>query len=160
MKPWLKVLLVTIIFGAPVASLGNILWPPMATPQMPTQLQLNLLIAVSIVESVAFGLGAAFLIFGWKTVKSLMAPYRSLAIWMYAAIGWTLVSWWPHDRLHMHYGTMLNPLIGIEYGFHCTLIASSLIIAYGFLKILNADKTSNMAMSTLTAAMKSAENEK
>ncbi|MDO8618094.1 MAG: hypothetical protein Q7N87_04390 [Candidatus Uhrbacteria bacterium] len=140
MKIWLKILIVTFLFGAPTLPLGEMLWPVMTMPEIPTSTQLGLLIVVGVIESIAFGLGVAFLIFGWKTVKRVIRFDQTLAKWMYASIGWTLVSWWPHDRLHMHYGLQIKPLIGIEYAFHVTLIVASLIIAYGFLRILRALK--------------------
>ncbi len=55
---------------------------------------------------------------------------------MYLAIGWLLVSWWPHDNLHIHVGNDMQGLLYIEYGFHVTLMICGLIVAYGFLAFL------------------------
>ena len=54
---------------------------------------------------------------------------------MYLCIGWLLVSWWPHDNLHIHTGS-LQGLLYIEYGFHMTLILSGLVLAYSFLSLM------------------------
>ncbi len=140
MKTWIKATIVTIVCGVPTIPLGELLWPPVKMPEIPTSSQFASLVVVGVIESIAFGLGVAFLIFGWHVVKRALVVNQTLARWMYASIAWTLVSWWPHDRLHMHYGMRIQPLIGIEYGFHVTLIIASLIIAYGFLKILRASK--------------------
>ena len=55
---------------------------------------------------------------------------------MYVAIAWQLVSWWPHDNLHMATGLDYGPLLLIEYGFHGTVIVSALVVARFFLAVL------------------------
>jgi hypothetical protein len=57
---------------------------------------------------------------------------------MYLAIGWFLVSWWPHDNMHIHNGNDLQGLLYIEYGFHVTLMAGGLILAYSLLTMLRS----------------------
>ncbi len=59
---------------------------------------------------------------------------------MFIALPWMLVSWWPHDNLHVHNGMNLQGLLYIEYGFHLTLIIASLILTYGFLTSLKEQK--------------------
>lgn len=56
---------------------------------------------------------------------------------MYLAIGWLIVSWWPHDNLHIHNGEDIQGLLYIEYGFHVTLMISALVLAYCFLSLIN-----------------------
>ena len=53
---------------------------------------------------------------------------------MYLSIGWLLISWWPHDNVYSHNGEDMQGLLYIEYGFHVTLMAAGLILAYSFLR--------------------------
>jgi len=142
MKTWLKVLIVTLLFGLPTVPLGRILWPdpPSSMPGMimgsdPTTLQLALLIGVALFEAAAFGLGVAFLLFGLPLVRRAVGTNAPLTWAACAAIAWSLLSWWPHDNLHRVAGD-LSALIGIEYTFHTTLIISAAIIAFTFLRLV------------------------
>ena len=56
---------------------------------------------------------------------------------MFLSIGWLMVSWWPHDNLHMHTGIDLQKLLYIEYGFHVTLMVCAIVLAYCFLSLVN-----------------------
>ncbi|HEV8224498.1 MAG TPA: hypothetical protein VGP74_04510, partial [Rubrobacteraceae bacterium] len=49
---------------------------------------------------------------------------------------WFLVSWWPHDNLHIHNGEDLQGLLYIEYGFHVTLMLAGIVLAYSLLTML------------------------
>ena len=51
----------------------------------------------------------------------------------------TFVSWWPHDNMHIHNGNDLQGLLYIEYGFHVTLMAAGLVLAYSLLTMLRAE---------------------
>jgi hypothetical protein len=88
--------------------------------------QLPLFIGVGVAESLAFGIGVSFIIFGLSFMKG-----RSTGDWLvFWSAAWGLVSWWPHDSLHRT--TLMgdyNRLLGIEYGFHITLIIAAVIIA-------------------------------
>ncbi len=56
---------------------------------------------------------------------------------VYLAIGWLLVSWWPHNHLHQTINPAdLNALLGIEYGFHVLLYVAGLVLAWFFLGVL------------------------
>jgi hypothetical protein len=86
--------------------------------------------------SLTFGLGVSFLLFGLPLVRRFAAGSEPRAWAMYLAIGWLLVSWWPHDNLHIHVGEDMQGLLYLEYGFHVTLQIAGLIVAYGFLTFL------------------------
>jgi hypothetical protein len=47
-----------------------------------------------------------------------------------------MVSWWPHDYLHIHNGNDLQGLLYIEYGFHLTLMLAGIVLAYSLLTML------------------------
>lgn len=126
---------VTLAFGLPAMALGQVIWPSAPGSPQPTPEQLPFLVAVSALESLLFGMGIAFLAFGLPIVQRPVAS--SLRAWsVYAAIGWTLVSWWPHDNFHRAVGMDIQGLIYLEYGFHVTLIAGALVIAAFFLDVM------------------------
>jgi len=54
----------------------------------------------------------------------------------HTSIAWLLLNWWPRDSLHIHNGMNLNGLIGIEYGFHFSLMIAGAILAYFFYTVL------------------------
>ena len=136
MKPWVKVFLVTVIIAAPAMVLGPVLWPPAEGGPEPTGGQLPFFIFLALMESVLFGLGISFLLFGLPTVRRVSADSKVRAWAMYLSIGWLMVSWWPHDNLHISNGNNLQGLLFIEYGFHFTLMIAALVLAYCFLSLI------------------------
>ena len=136
MKPWVKVTLVTVILGIAAMALGPILWPIAEGGPQPTAGQLVFFILLEAIQSLAFGLGVSFLLFGLPTMRRA-SPNSKLMAWaMYLSIGWLLVSWWPHSHLHQVVGENLQGLLYIEYGFHVTLIIGAVVLAYGFVSLL------------------------
>jgi hypothetical protein len=136
MRPWVKVLLVTVLIAAPAMVLGPVLWPPAAGGPEPTGGQLPFFIFLALMESVLLGLGISFLLFGLPTVRRVSADSKARALAMYLSIGWLMVSWWPHDNLHISNGNNLRGLLFIEYGFHFTLMIAALVLAYCFLSLI------------------------
>jgi hypothetical protein len=136
LKPWVKVALVTAVFAIPAMALGQVIWPPAPGGPEPTAGQLPYFIFLALFEALTFGLGISFLLFGFAPLKRALggATWRTWAA--YLAIGWFMVSWWPHDNMHIHNGDDLQGLLYIEYGFHVTLMASALILAYSLLTML------------------------
>lgn len=117
---------------------ARFIWPPHATVAPPTEAQLPFLIGLSAAEAVALGLGVAFLVAGWRRVGRLDALPAWLGWASFLSVGWLLVSWWPHDNLHIHHGLDMWPLIVIEYGFHVSLMAAGAILAYAFWRLAAA----------------------
>lgn len=112
MKSWIKVLVVTLVVGVPAFLLEpsgpfGAFWAP--TPQLPppTGAQLPLFMLLGLLEALSFGLGVAFLLFGYPLVRAA-AGSRRLSWAAYLAVGWFLVNWWPHDSLHQHVGLELS----------------------------------------------------
>ncbi len=137
MRPWVKVTLVTVVLGIAAMALGPILWPIAEGGAQPTAGQLVFFILLEAIQSLAFGLGISFLLFGLPTVRRVSPNSRLMAWAMYLSIGWLLVSWWPHGHLHQVVGENLQGLLYIEYGFHVTLIIDTVVLAYGFLSLLS-----------------------
>lgn len=131
MKTGWKMLLITLIVGVPAFFLGPVIWSPSPEIQ-PTQAQMPFLIALSAVEALVFGFGVAFILYGRRLVKRLAGGAGKAAGAMHGSVAWILVSWWPHDNLHIHNALNINGLIVIEYLFHFTVIAAGLVIAYSF----------------------------
>ncbi|MCL4302988.1 MAG: hypothetical protein KJ077_45295 [Anaerolineae bacterium] len=141
LKTRTKVIITTLAFAvlaflaSPSGPLGGFWAPPPDFP-VPSGIQTPLFMILGVLEAVLFGLGASFLIFGYPVVKAIAPTSWGLTIAAYLSIAWLLISWWPHDSLHIHSGMALNALLAIEYGFHVTLMAAGVILAYFFLTIL------------------------
>ena len=108
------------------------IWPAHPTIPRPTEAQIPFLIGVSVAEAVALGVGIVFLVSGWRFVERLTALPPWVRWASYLSVGWLLVSWWPHDNLHIHHALNLWPLITIEYVFHVSLMACGMVLAYAF----------------------------
>ncbi|OGZ45876.1 MAG: hypothetical protein A3C84_03765 [Candidatus Ryanbacteria bacterium RIFCSPHIGHO2_02_FULL_48_12] len=130
-----KFILITLVFAIPVFLLGHIIWPPAPGPG-PTSGQLPFFVIMSVIESLSLGVGVAFITLGLPYLKNVPAEYRRRANWSFATITWMLISWWPHDNLHIHIGEDFQKLIYIEYGFHFTLIVSGFILAAALYTLL------------------------
>ncbi len=141
MKTWVKVALVTALFAVPAMALGQLIWPPDPGNPEPSAGQMPFFILLSVFEAVAFGLGISFLLFGFPALLRLARGSRLRAWAMYLSVGWFLVSWWPHDNLHLHTGLDLQGLLYIEYGFHVTLIIAAVVLAYSLLTMLRPEET-------------------
>ena len=116
-------------------ALTRVIWPDAPGAAQPSAGLLPFYIVVGLVESFAFGLGVAFLIFGGRMISSF-GQGGGLALLTYLSIGWLLINWWPHDNLHRVVGFNFGRLIWIEYGFHVTLIAAAACVAYFFVTTL------------------------
>lgn len=134
MRKWW--IIITILGAVVSQALTPVFWP-MATGgmPMPSASQLPFFIVLSLAESVTFGIGLAFLLFGRKLVIKTAAASQKLAWAVYLSIGWLLISWWPHDNLHRVNGENMQGLLYIEYGFHLTLMIAGLVLAYAFFRI-------------------------
>jgi hypothetical protein len=121
--------------ASPNGPLG-VFWRPSPDLATPVGWQIPLLILLNASESLAFGLGIAFLIFGYPLVRAAAPSSPALALPAYLAIAWLLINWWPHDSLHVANGMNLWGLLRIEYGFHITLIIAAAVLARFFLTLL------------------------
>lgn len=126
---WIAVIVVgtiiAVLFGA-TGPLGGF-WGVESGETDPSTGALAALIVASLVESLAFGVGLAWIAFGWPVVRGLSRP---LALPTYLAIAWALISWAPHTSFHQsvaegNYGG----LAAIEWGFHVTLVIGAFIVA-------------------------------
>ncbi len=131
MKTRSKMILITLLVGVPAFVLGPMIWKP--SPDIhPTQAEMPYLIGLSAVEALLFGFGVAFIVYGRRLAKRVTEGLGKVSMVMYISLAWLLVSWWPHDNLHIHNALNIPGLIAIEYGFHVTVILAALVLAYSF----------------------------
>ncbi len=84
------------------------------------------LILAAVFEAVAFGVGLAWIAFGWSLVKGR----GGLGVATFVAVAWALVSWAPHTSFHQSLGEgNWGGLLAVEWGFHITLVVGALITA-------------------------------
>lgn len=136
----------------PNAPLGAMVWGhPPAEAEPPAGALLGLLMVIGLVESVAFGLGIAFLAFGHPLVRRLAArSVDARAAWL--AIVWSLASWVPHTAMHMTNGSNMARLVAIEYMFHLTLVVAAAVLARFFLRVARAQPAARSEAGSVSAA--------
>jgi hypothetical protein len=88
-------------------------------------------------DALSLGAAVSFLIFGYPLVAAIGASSKDLTFAAYLSVVWMLGSWWAHSSLHQHVGFDLVPLLGIEYGFHVTMMLAGAILAIFFVKALS-----------------------
>ena len=131
-----KVIAVVVIGTVLAFGSSQLLWPAPPGFNPPASL-LPFFVILGLVESLAFGAGVAFLIFGFPLVAR--TGVNPSAAWGgYLGIAWSLVNWWAHDGFHRVNGLKFAGLLGIEYGFHVTLILGGLLSVYFFLSVARA----------------------
>ncbi len=129
------VLTVLAFLAGPHAPLG-FFWRPSPGLPNPTGLQVPLFMLLGLAEAVSFGLGIAFLLFGYPTVRAIYPASGTLTRLAHFSIAWLMFNWWPHDSLHLHVGENLGQLLVVEYAFHITLMIAGVILAYFFLTLV------------------------
>ena len=131
---------VGITLGAAVVTFGlsRQIWPDPAGGLQPPGSLLPYFIGLGLAESILFGLGIAFIVFGLGMIARSHQPLW-LSYGAYASIAWLLVSWWPHDNLHRTTiaGNWAG-LLRIDYGFHLTLMAAAVVLAVFFFRVLRS----------------------
>ena len=85
---------------------------------------------LALTEVTSFGLGFAFLAFGYPYVRSVFSKYNAVSVWL--AIAWLLINWFPHNALHMNAGIDMWRTIVIDFTFHVTLIIAGCFTVYAF----------------------------
>lgn len=148
MPPRVAVPLITLVVGVPAVLLGRVIWPPAPASPIPSATQLPFFVVLFLVEALLFGLGVAFLAFGLPVVKKAAGCVGVNPWLVYLAIAWQRVLWWPYDNFHRATGLDHGALLLIEYGFHMTMILSTLVLARFFLATLRAAGAAGRAAAT------------
>jgi len=124
-----KYAVVTLVVGAGAFVLGPMLWPPGADLPHPPAGLMPAYLALAVVEGLAFGFAAAFLLFAWPAVRAMATGSLAFRRALYVSVAWLMGNWWMHDGLHMNVGLDMGRLVYIEYAFHVTLLACGLVLA-------------------------------
>lgn len=135
MKLNIRLTLISILMGLATMPLGLKIWPPHPEIPFPNPQQFPFFVGVAFFEGIGFGAGFYFLIDGFRVLRS---KRTNLNVLTYLSIIWLLMSWWPHDRLHTHWGEDIWAVLVLEYAFHTTSIVAAIIIAKFFYKSLKA----------------------
>jgi hypothetical protein len=101
MKLRTKVLAVTLLVAVPAFLLGPILFPPADVGSEPSAAQIPFFMFLGAADAIFLGLGVSFLVFGLPVLRKVSPDSRVRAWAMYLAIGYLMVSWWPHLNLHI-----------------------------------------------------------
>lgn len=125
------------VFAALAFSLTFVIWPHPADAPVPPAGLMPVFIGLGIVDALAFGVGVAFLIFGFP-VLARIGGTGPLTWAAYLGIGWSLVSWWPHLNMHRVNGASFEGLLTIDIIFHLPLIAAMVILAAFFLRVVRS----------------------
>jgi hypothetical protein len=64
---------------------------------------------------------------------------------MYLAIGYLMVSWWPHLGMHASNGLDLQGLLFIDYVFHLPLEVAGVVLAYSFFSLFRSWRSGKLA---------------
>jgi hypothetical protein len=143
MKMSTKVVTVTLLLAIvgfltePHGPLGGF-WPPSPDVPQAVGVQVPLFMILGAAEALACGLGVAFLLFGYPTLKAHEGVSAPLTRAAHLAIAWLLINWWAHDSLHLHNGMNLKGLLAIEYGFHITLMIAGVALAMFFTAVVRS----------------------
>jgi hypothetical protein len=146
MKTWVKVLIVTLLVAVPAFILGPVLFPPADVGSAPSAAQILFFMFLSAADAILLGLGVSFLFFGLPVLRKVSPDSRSRAWAMYLAIGYLMVSWWPH--LNLHISTPINDwqgLLYIDYFFHLPLEIASVVLAYCAFSIFMSWRSGKLA---------------
>lgn len=165
MNTSLKVIVTTLVAGTVGflfennGPLGSLIWPVPSYLPSPAGLNLALLAAEGALEAIAFGLGVAFLVFGYGWLRRVGPAGRGVTTAAYLGIAWGLVNWVPHTALHIHHGNIVTAadyggLVAIEWGFHVTLMAAAAATALFFVRALQARTPTVTKMATPTSNAK------
>lgn len=132
------------------APVGKALWGEAPAGPEPTGGEIGFLMAVSLIQSIGFGLGLAFLFFAWPIVRKAGAS-AGASMAAFVAIAWSLVSWVPHTAMHVtNAHDDFARLIVIEYAFHVTLLIGAAIIAWYFVGAAKAAEARSVAAGRAT----------
>lgn len=131
MKRWMKVTIVTLMVAVPAFVLGPVLFPPADVGSEPSAALIPFFMFLGAADAILLGLGVSFLVFGLPVLRKVSPDSRLRAWAMYLAIGYLMVSWWPH--LNLHISTPIDDwqmLLYIDFLFHLPLEIAGVVLAY------------------------------
>jgi len=146
MKRWMKVTIVTLVVAVPAFVLGPVLFPPADVGSEPSVAQIPFFMFLGAADAILLGLGVSFLVFGLPVLRKVSPDSRLRAWAMYLAIGYLMVSWWPH--LNLHISTPIDNwqmLLYIDFLFHLPLEIAGVVLAYCAFSIFMSWRSGKLA---------------
>ena len=141
MKLWQKMLILTIVIAVPAFMAGpnaplGAFWGMDPHAPQPTGAQLPLFMILGVLDALMFGLGISFLFFGSSLVRAVGGASAGLTRAAHLSLCWLFIQWWPHSNMHIVAGDDLGRILLIDYIFHVTIMAGSLILLGFFLAVV------------------------
>jgi hypothetical protein len=146
MKRWMKATIVTLMVAVPAFVLGPVLFPPADVGSEPSAAQIPFFMFLGAADAILLGLGVSFLVFGLPVLRKVSPDSRLRAWAMYLAIGYLMVSWWPH--LNLHISTPIDNwqmLLYIDFLFHLPLEIAGVVLAYCAFSIFMSWRSGKLA---------------
>jgi hypothetical protein len=146
MKRSMKVSLVTLMVAVPAFVLGPVLFPPADVGSEPSAAQIPFFMFLGAADAILLGLGVSFLVFGLPVLRKVSPDSRLRAWAMYLAIGYLMVSWWPH--LNLHISSPIDNwqmLLYIDFLFHLPLEIAGVVLAYCAFSIFMSWRSGKLA---------------
>jgi hypothetical protein len=146
MKRSMKVSIVTLMVAVPAFVLGPVLFPPADVGSEPSAAQIPFFMFLGAADAILLGLGVSFLVFGLPVLRKVSPDSRLRAWAMYLAIGYLMVSWWPHLNLHISspiYNWQM--LLYIDFLFHLPLEIAGVVLAYCAFSIFMSWRSGKLA---------------
>ena len=146
MKRWMKVTIVTLMVAVPAFVLGPVLFPPADVGSEPSAALIPFFMFLGAADAILLGLGVSFLVFGLPVLRKVSPDSRLRAWAMYLAIGYLMVSWWPH--LNLHISTPIDNwqmLLYIDFLFHLPLEIAGVVLAYCAFSIFMSWRSGKLA---------------
>jgi len=146
MKLRMKVSIVTLLVAVPTFILGPVIFPPADVGSEPSAAQIPFFMFLGAADAILLGLGVSFLVFGFPVLRKVSPDSRVRAWAMYLAIGYLMVSWWPH--LNLHISTPIDNwqmLLYIDFLFHLPLEIAGVVLAYCAFSIFMSWRSGKLA---------------
>jgi hypothetical protein len=146
MKRSMKVTIVTLMVAVPAFVLGPVLFPPADVGSEPSAAQIPFFMFLGAADAILLGLGVSFLVFGLPVLRKVSPDSRLRAWAMYLAIGYLMVSWWPH--LNLHISSPIDNwqmLLYIDFLFHLPLEIAGVVLAYCAFSIFMSWRSGKLA---------------
>jgi hypothetical protein len=146
MKRSMKVSIVTLMVAVPAFVLGPVLFPPADVGSEPSAAQIPFFMFLGAADAILLGLGVSFLVFGLPVLRKVSPDSRLRAWAMYLAIGYLMVSWWPH--LNLHISSPIDNwqmLLYIDFLFHLPLEIAGVVLAYCAFSIFMSWRSGKLA---------------
>jgi hypothetical protein len=140
MKTWLKILILTVVITLPAfmagpnAPLGGFWGADPHAPQ-PAPSLLPGFMVLGLLDALFLGLGVSFLVFGYPVVRDLAGHSGALTRLTHLGISWIMIQWWAHSNLHIVSGEDFARILAIDYGFHVTIMLSTVAIVAYFIRV-------------------------